>query len=261
LVLLLGVALLGAEARDASLARLTKILREAPEFRLRVSAARALGILKDPAALPALITAIGTDPDNLVKGAAAWALGNINHPGALGVLDKASSLENAFAAGQARRAAAHIRLKLPGNLPPFAQGWWRIDTRQLTVAAGASGALKAALPVELAARLASKANVELAGQPPVPANADKPFIGLRLGGGLKNALAAPGGRGTCRVTVEAWLTLEGQQVPVTRRVERLGTAEAGPNLNTEQALLAALGVALDGLVTDLLASIGTRGGP
>ncbi len=255
----LGAVLFGAPAQDPALTRLTRILGQAPEFRLRVSAARALGILKDPAALPALISALNTDSDFVVRGAAAWALGNINHPGALGALDQGTALENAFASGQARRAAAHIRLKLPGNLPPFTQGWWRIDPSQSGATPSVPGALKAALPAELAARLGAFPNVRLGTQDPAPGDEDKPFIGLRLGTTIKTALAAPGGRGTCRVTVEGYFSLEGQALPVTRRLERSGTAEAGGSVGTKEALGLALGVALEGLIIDLTAAIGQGG--
>jgi epoxyqueuosine reductase len=53
----------------------------------------ALGNARDPAAVPALVQAIRTDPESLVRGHAAWALGQIGGKDARKALQKALQLE------------------------------------------------------------------------------------------------------------------------------------------------------------------------
>jgi len=79
-------------SRDRSNEEFTRTLKQSSagwigRNRLRRNACIALGNLKDPAAVPALLKALH-DPAAVVRAHAAWALGEIGHPDGLRVLQK-----------------------------------------------------------------------------------------------------------------------------------------------------------------------------
>lgn len=102
------------QRRTADNATLSIILEAtgAPVGR-RAAAAQALGLLGDPAAIPALVrtlnTASGSDsPDAVLAGRAAEALGRLQAAEAVPALEQAFLSPDAFATGPAARALARI---------------------------------------------------------------------------------------------------------------------------------------------------------
>lgn len=102
--------------QDREEQRLMLLLKDGDHFKVRVQAARALGVRRALGALRALQESLEGDPDETVRAASAWALGALNHPGALHCLHRAAESSSELVREQAGKAMAHILQGFPGNL-------------------------------------------------------------------------------------------------------------------------------------------------
>jgi hypothetical protein len=95
-----------AAAAGVRVQDLCKAVVEDPNYKIRVQAALVLGKVRDPAAVPALIRALG-DANPTVRGIAADALGEIGDPSALDALRELARRDgNSFVKSQAGKALA-----------------------------------------------------------------------------------------------------------------------------------------------------------
>jgi len=101
-------ALRGRDGRDA-LEPLTKAADD-PHPWVRKSAAKALGMLGDPKALPTLIGALA-DGESMVRKSAARSLGQIGHASAVPALEKALKDSSALVKEAAAKALEALRKK------------------------------------------------------------------------------------------------------------------------------------------------------
>lgn len=111
--------------------KLFEILKTGDHYKVRLQAAKVLGMMRKNEALPHLIRALRKDPDHLVRSTSAWALGAINNPGAIADLSRASHKEVALVKKQAERALNHILASFPGNLPERGKGFYHITVENL----------------------------------------------------------------------------------------------------------------------------------
>lgn len=180
-MVLLWLTLLTAQDKNLRrVERLSKLLAESQEFRVRLQAAKALGLLQDSRAVPALVKAMRQDQDKLVRGAAAWALGYMGNPGAFGFLKTAAADPEVFVSAQAKRALAHISSKFPGNLPAYTGSYWTIELPDPGRQAG-SRELVQAFSLELSRALGTldRIRVHAQGKAAGPVPEDQPVIALR----------------------------------------------------------------------------------
>ncbi len=116
---ILAVAILGAVpagAGDPRIDPLIEMLSKNPNYRVRVQAARSLGRLRLPEAVPALLKALG-DEEPLVVVTAASALGAIGSAEAIEPLRKLAASKDPAVKSQAEAAIKQIEtiLKLSGK--------------------------------------------------------------------------------------------------------------------------------------------------
>lgn len=111
--LLVASLALPAIAKDTS--EVVNDLKTGEDFRLRSSAALALGKMKDPSVRPALERALGSDPHAAVRASAASALGALGDASAIDALRKASANDENESV---RKAAASAIAKLETKKKP-----------------------------------------------------------------------------------------------------------------------------------------------
>jgi len=114
---LLMLMQVSASAADSRITALTKMLTESGNYRVRVQAARTLGRLRKPEAVPALIAAL-KDENELVVVTAASALGHIGDKRALDHLKKLGSHADPAVKSQSEAAIRQIEsiLKRTGKM-------------------------------------------------------------------------------------------------------------------------------------------------
>jgi len=201
------------QVSDADLGRLYELLHKGDHFKVRVQSAKALGLMKVPAAVPHLVRALAADEDHLVRGTAAWALGAIGHPAAVEALAAAEAKDVEFVSKQAARAQAHIIARFPGNLPPAGRGRYHLDLDGLLKGStdpelakwlldGLASRLVAYDAVDLGEELVVEDDAPAGRQP----GADEPRVRLQVTGGIQ-AVKFPPERRAGPVTVSVALTV------------------------------------------------------
>jgi len=114
LIVALLLASAGASGADARVQSLSRALRTAPSYKVRIQAALVLGKLGKREGVPVLVEAL-QDKNNTVRGVAAQSLGKLGAPEAIGRLKRALRNErDAFAKAQIQKALATLR-KRPGR--------------------------------------------------------------------------------------------------------------------------------------------------
>ncbi len=260
LCLLLAAAASAGPPRKASQADLDKLyelLETGKHFRVRVQAAKALGLMKVPAAVPYLIKALRIDKDHLVRGTAAWALGSVSHPGALDALALAEKKDVEFVGKQAGRARSHITARFPGNLPLPKHTSYHLRMQELGTRDQGARELVPWLVDGIATRFVEYDNFDfgeemvLEGEGANVPTDHRPVIRLDLTGGIRK-ISSPEDRAAGDVTVT--LALGAQWLPPKRTLMKTrnyaGTAPfaGGPaptNELDEDPLVEAKKAALD----------------
>lgn len=139
------------DTRAATLERLTAVLATDGSFKVRTTAAVALGRLGDPAAVAALTDALVGDRHFAVRAAAASALGRLGDTG--GVLALLAGLRDADPLVQTQASEALARFHAPRHLLAFREALRSDDARVRRAAVRAYGEVlraghePAALPV------------------------------------------------------------------------------------------------------------------
>jgi len=191
---------------EADLDKLYELLDKGKHFKVRVQAAKALGLMKVPAAVPELIKALRTDEDHLVRGTAAWALGSIGHPGAVDALARAEDSDVEFVGRQAGRAGRHIVARFPANLPAPKHGYYHLRLSSLGTRDQGARELVRWLIDGIATRFVERDNFDfgeeivLEGEGADVPEDYRPVIRIDLTGGIR-AVAGPAGRAAGDVTV------------------------------------------------------------
>jgi len=240
-LLLAGTAAAGPPRKvtPGDLDKLFELLEKGKHFKVRVQAAKALGLMKVQAAVPNLIKSLSVDEDHLVRGTAAWALGSIGHPGAVDALATAEKKDVDFVGKQAGRARSHIIARFPGNLPAPQHTQYHLRLRGLGTQDQGEQKLVRWLVDGIATRFVVYDNFDFGeeiivdedGEYAVPADDSDPVIRLDLVGGIQ-AVDAPADRGAGKVTVT--LALGARWLPPKRTLMKTrtykGTAsfEGGP---------------------------------
>lgn len=134
-LLLAGPATVGLprQVTQADLDKLYELLETGAHYKVRFQAAKALGLMKMPAAVPNLLKALNNDDDPLVRGTAAWALGSIGHPGAVDALVRAIEKDEEFVSQQADGARELIVARFPDNLPGPEHAFYHLRLRSLRI--------------------------------------------------------------------------------------------------------------------------------
>ena len=260
-LLLAGTAAAGPPRKvtPGDLDKLFELLERGKHFKVRVQAAKALGLMKVQDAVPKLIKSLIADEDHLVRGTAAWALGSIGHPGAVDALAAAEKKDVDFVGKQAGRARSHIIARFPGNLPAPQFAQYHLRLRGLGTRDQGEQELVPWLMDGIATRFVVYDNFDFGeeiivdedGEYVVPADDGAPVIRLDLVGGIQ-AVDVPADRGTGTVTVT--LALGARWLPPKRTLMKTrlykGAApfEGGPapaNELDEDLLFEAKKVALD----------------
>ncbi|MFH1531583.1 MAG: HEAT repeat domain-containing protein [Pseudomonadota bacterium] len=209
LCVLLGGAASAGPPRNVSqsdLATLYELLETGNHFKVRVQAAKALGLMKVVDATPHLIKALRVDKDHLVRGTAAWALGSIGHPGTVDALALAEKTDVEFVGKQAGRARSHIIARFPGNLPGPELTNYHLRMQELGTSDPGARGLVPWLIDGIATRFVERDNfdfgeeMELEGEGAEVPDDHRPVIRLDLTGGIR-ALSVPANRAPGDVTV------------------------------------------------------------
>ena len=227
-LLLAGAAAAGPprEVSQADLDKLYELLETGKHFKVRVQAAKALGLMKVPAAVPHLIKALRGDDDHLVRGTAAWALGSIGHPGAVDALALAKKKDVDFVGKQAGRARKHIVARFPGNLPAAEHGFYHLRLRGLGTKDSGAKALVPWFVDGIATRFVERENFDfgeemvLEGEGADIPDDHRPVIRLDLSGGIES-IKAPASRASGDVTVT--VTLGAKWLPPKRTLMKTRT--------------------------------------
>ena len=229
-LLLSGAAIAGPPraVSPGDLDKLYELLETGQHFKVRVQAAKALGLMKVPAATPRLIKALRVDGDHLVRGTAAWALGSIGHPGAVDALARAEKKDVEFVAKQAGRARSHIIARFPGNLPAEEFGYYHLRMQDLGTRDQGARSLVPWLVDGLATRFVERDNFDfgeemvLEGEGADVPDDHRPVIRLDLTGGIRQVRVPPDrAPGDIKVTV----TLGVQWLPPKRTLMKTRTFE------------------------------------
>lgn len=229
LCLLLAGAAAAGPPRDVTQTDLDKLyglLEKGKHFKVRVQAAKALGLMKVPAAVPNLIKALRVDDDHLVRGTAAWALGSIGHPGAVDALALAKKMDVDFVGKQAGRARKHIIARFPGNLPASEHGFYHLRLRGLRTKASGAKELMPWFVDGIATRFVERDNFDfgeemvLEGEGADIPDDHRPVIRLNLTGGIKS-VKVPTDRKAGNVTVA--VTLGAKWLPPKRTLMKTRT--------------------------------------
>lgn len=191
---------------EADLDKLYELLETGKHFKVRVQAAKALGLMKVPAATSKLIKALRVDKDHLVRGTAAWALGSIGHPGAVDALALAEKKDVEFVGKQAGRARNHIIARFPGNLPAPEHAFYHLRLQDLETRDHGAKELLPWLVDGLATRFVERDNFDfgeemvLEGEGADMPDDHRPVIRLDVSGVILS-IASPADRGAGEVTV------------------------------------------------------------
>ncbi len=118
-------------ALEKNLESLSELLQSDDHYRVRVQAAKAMGLMGDQKAVPYLIRGLSKDKNRMVRGTCAWALGALDHPGSVDVLAKATKKGHSFVRKQAGKARRKISENFPGNIPGFRQTKFHISLRKI----------------------------------------------------------------------------------------------------------------------------------
>jgi hypothetical protein len=252
----------------ADLDKLYELLETGKHFKVRVQAAKALGLMKVPAAAPQLIKALRLDKDHLVRGTAAWALGSIGHPGAVTALARAEKKDVEFVGKQAGRARSHIIARFPGNLPKGEHGFYHLHLQGMKTRTPDGKPLIPYLVDGIATRFVERDNFDfgeemvLEGEGADVPDDHRPVIHLDVLGGIR-AIAVPADRGPGEVAVT--IALGAQWMPPKRTLmktrEFKGTAPfaGGPapkNELDEDPLVEAKKIALDAAAAKAAKALG-----
>jgi HEAT repeat protein len=100
-----------APASSEGLTRLVEALRSGPTFKVRATAAVALGRMSDNRALPALAESLRVDDSFAVRAASASALGRLGDPAGLPALFDALGDRERYVVDEAREALARFYVK------------------------------------------------------------------------------------------------------------------------------------------------------
>jgi len=249
---------------DADLEKLFDVLANGESYKVRLHAAKVLGMLGRDKAIPHLVKALRKDPDQLVRSTAAWALGALNNPGSIRDLDAAASNEVPMVSKRARRALDHILASFPENMPAKGNAILHFDVDDLVDKVNKDKELTVWVQQYFAEKLLLHADVDIGSGMDIEEdgiNPDKvadalPVVGFSLRGGVEK-VDVPAGRAKGKVTVT--LNWEVHLDPPGRKVtgaKHTGSADfAGGNAPTDgwtddplieaekQALQAAVGTA------------------
>ncbi len=197
--------------------KLAHMLKEARSYKTRIQACRALGMLRDPAAMPHILRAMRKDPDQVVRAACAWSLGAINHPGAVQDLARAKSKDVGMVKKQAKRALNHILSSFPDNLPDGDNAHYRISLEGLKDHVTSDRELTKWVQQYFLDRMVkfdniepgSEMNIEEDGELPDLPDDYTPVVSFSLSGGVRK-IEAPEkrGAGKIKVHVDFMLKLE-----------------------------------------------------
>jgi hypothetical protein len=270
-LLLAGAASAGPPRKvsQTDLDKLYELLETGKHFKVRVQAAKALGLMKVPAATPSLIKALRSDKDHLVRGTAAWALGSIGHPGAVDALARAEQKDVEFVGKQAGRARSHIIARFPGNIPEPEFAFYHLRLQDLKTRDRGAVELLPWLVDGLATRFVERDNFDfgeemiIEGEGADMPDDHRPVIRLDVTGGILT-VATPADRAAGEVTVT--LELGVQWLPPKRTLMKTrtfkGTAPfaGGPPPESEldeDPLVEAKKVALDAAAAAAARALGT----
>lgn len=197
--------------------KLAHMLKEARSYKTRIQACRALGMLRDPVAMPHILRAMRKDPDQVVRAACAWSLGAINHPGAIQDLAAAEKKDVGMVKKQAKRALNHILSSFPDNLPEGKAASYQISLEGLKDHVTSEKELTKWVQQYFLDRMVkfdniepgSEMNIEEDGELPDLPEDCTPTVRFSLSGGVRR-IDAPKkrGAGKIKVHVDFTLTLE-----------------------------------------------------
>ena len=270
-LVLAGAAIAGPPRKvaQADLDKLYQLLETGKHFKVRVQAAKALGLMKTAAAVPHLIKALRSDDDHLVRGTAAWALGSIGHPGAVGALAQAKAKDVDFVGKQAGRARNHIIARFPGNLPNPEHTSYHLRLQGLTTRDSGALDLMPWLVDGIATRFVQRDNFDfgeemvLEGEGAELADDHRPVIRLDIVGGIREVEVPPNRRaGEVRITVALgakWIPPD-RTLMKTRKFKGVAPFAGGPapaNELDEDPLDVAKKAALDAAAAAGARALGT----
>ncbi len=188
-------------ATQADLDRLYALLKTGTHYKVRFQAAKALGLMKMPAAVPNLIKALNNDDDHLVRGTAAWALGSIGHPGAVDALVRAIEMDEEFVSQQAEGARELIIARFPDNLPGPEHAFYHLRLSNLRISDVSQEALYPWLLDGFATRFVVHESLDLGEEMVIDAAGEEaddptswrhwPVIRLELTGGVEEIRVPP----------------------------------------------------------------------
>jgi len=222
----------GKQLSAKDMNKLYGILATGDHYKVRIHAAKVLGMLRKHESLPHLIKALRKDPDHLVRSTSAWALGAINHPGAIMDLHRASKKEVALVKKQAQRALNHVLSSFPGNLR--AGSHLGLTLHGLGDEGSDDGELAKWIQQYLLDHLVKYENVELGtemnieedGELPDIDESFKPLVQLSFFGGVTK-VTVPDDRaaGPVKVEIEVGLKLEPMKQIAFKKKKYRGHAE------------------------------------